>query len=267
MVNTVKSMIVKRLWAPAATVVTLASFLVACESADTESDIPDSVVTVEAPVEPAPEIDPLERQTWEVDFERQRVIGDLLYDALRALQQDRLVLPREDNALFRYQRVLALEPDNQLALEGIQNIVGRYLELAATASRQGRFPAAQDFINRARLVDRDSPAIPDAQRALEADRDSGDLVFELDLQQLASESPALIRQLGQIADQAVERQAFVWITAPSDEKGRWIYGTMREQVDGFRLRGNIELGGFAVIRLRLPDPQSVSTATSDREPS
>jgi hypothetical protein len=240
-------------------------FLSGCQSTDTESDIPD---TVEAAVEKEavePQVEQQELQEWEVAFRRQRLIGDLLYEALKALQQDRLLLPLDDNAHGRYQRVLAIDPGNELAQEGLQNIVARYVELAATASRQGRFAAAQGYIERAAFVDRSAPAIAEAEAALEADRNSGDLVFELDPQELASESPALVEQLAEIADQAVELRALVWITAPSDEKGRWIYGTMREQANGFRLRGNIELGGYAVIRLRMPDRESTGSAA--REPS
>jgi len=224
-----------------------------CQSTDTKSDDPPMSETEVLQEVTAPHVDQGEQQEWEIAFRRQRLIGDLLYDALKAMQQDRLLLPIDDNAHGRYQRVLAIDPGNQQALEGLQAIVARYLELAATATRQGRFAAAEEYIDRAAFVDRRAPAIAEAEAALEVDRNSGDLVFELDPQELASESPALIEQLAEIADQAVEHRAFVSITAPTDEKGRWIYGTMREQVNGVRLRGNIELGGYAVIRLRMPD--------------
>ena len=237
-----------------------------CQTADTESDIPDSDLIANNEVSDEAATEPAGLAAWEIAFRRQRLIGDLLYDALKALEQDRLLYPLDDNAHARYQRVLAIDPGNELALAGLQNIVDRYLELAATASRQGRFTSAQQYIDRARFVDRRAPAIDSAEQALEADRNSGDLVFELDLQQLANESPVLVEKLAEIANQAVEYQALVWITAPSDEKGRWIYGTMREQVNGYRLRGNIELGGYAIIRLRIPDRQSANGADG-QEPS
>ena len=133
----------------------------------------------------------------------------------------------------------------------------------------GDAAAAQDYIGRARVVNRDHPAISRSQAALEQDRTSGDLVFELDLQQLDSRSGDLIEKLADIAGQAMRHEAFVWITAPTDEKGRWIYGTMREQVDGYRLRGNIEIGGFAIIRLRLPADEvtNASSVSTRAEPT
>ncbi|MCB1670960.1 MAG: hypothetical protein R3F41_15160 [Gammaproteobacteria bacterium] len=237
-------------WLPG---VSIALFLAGCQSADNETDVPDTEPQVAGMEEQVEAQSEEQMRAWEIAFRRQRLIGDLLYDALRALQQDRLLLPADDNAYSRYQRVLALDPENSLAREGLQEIVRRYLQLAATASRQGRFAAADQYIDRARTVDRNDPAIVAARQALERDRNSGDLVFELDLQQLDAQSENLVQQLAGIADQAVANEAFVWITAPSDEKGRWIYGTMREQANGYRLRGNIELGGFAIIRLRMPD--------------
>lgn len=244
----------------------LVSVLVGCQAADNEQGVPESDLVETGALTTDQGQDAEQLREWQIAFRRQRLIGDLLYDALKALEQDRLLIPADDNAYARYQRVLALDPENDLALGGLRRIVARYLELAATASRQGRFAAAAAYIDRARFVDPVDPAIVTAQEALEADRNSGDLVFELDLEQLDLQSNDLVEQLADIAEQAVEFEAFVWITAPSDEKGRWIYGTLRERANGYRLRGNIELGGRAVIRLRLPD-SVVTEAGPDAEAS
>ena len=186
------------------------------------------------------------------DFQRQRLIGDLLYDALRALQQDRLLTPIDDNAHGRYQRVLAYDPANQQALEGLQNIVLRYLELASDASRQGRFDDALDFLERARFVDEDSPAIAEAWIALQAEINSGDKVLRIEPQDLHARSSRAQQQLADIARQARDMDAFFLITAPTDEQARWMFSVMREAVEGYRLRGNIEIGSYAIVRLRKP---------------
>lgn len=195
-------------------------------------------------------------EDWEIEFQRQRLIGDLLYDALRALEQDRLLTPIDDNAHARYQRVLAYDPENVLALEGLQNIVKRYLELAEEAGRQGRFDDSLQFIERARFVDPDSPDISRAWLLLQADIDSGDAVFMLDLRELSAQSKAIRVQLADIARQAQASDALFLITAPSDEKARWIYSVMREAVDGYRLHGNIEIGSYAIVRLRKPSNEN-----------
>ena len=59
-----------------------------------------------------------------------RMIPDILYAALQALSEDRLLTPVDDNAHGRFKRVLAMDPKNELALEGLQDIVVRYLQLA-----------------------------------------------------------------------------------------------------------------------------------------
>ena len=61
----------------------------------------------------------------------------------------------------------------------------------------------------------------------------------------------MVSQLGHIAEQARDRQAFFLITAPNDNVARWMYLQMRNAVEGYRLRGNIELANQASIRLRL----------------
>jgi hypothetical protein len=226
-------------------------FLAGCTGGDIEPEIPE---TEESGAELVMTDEQYEQELaqWEADFRRQRLIGDLLYDALNALNEDRLLTPVDNNAHGRYQRVLAYDPDNALALEGLQNIVNRYVELATDASRQGRFAAAQSLLERARFVDPKSQNIVDAQAALEVDMDSDDLVFELDLESVRTQSEKISNELSDIAIQAREHGAFLWITAPTDEQARWMYGVMREAVTGYRLRGNIESGSLAIIRLRMP---------------
>ncbi|MGB0322195.1 MAG: hypothetical protein ACPGAF_07720, partial [Pseudohongiellaceae bacterium] len=82
-----------------------------------------------------------------------RLIADLLFAGLQALDADRLLTPVDDSAHGRFQRVLAYDPDNEIALQGLQDIVLRYVELAEDASRQGQFEEAAGFLDRARFVD------------------------------------------------------------------------------------------------------------------
>ena len=240
-----------------------------CQSRGIETDIPEiqppeeMVITEEESTEQLVE-------DWEVEFRQQRFLADLLYDALNALADDRLLTPIDDNAHGRYQRVLAYDPNNKLALEGLQNIVRRYLELAEEASRQGRFDSAQILLDRARFVDEKNPEINQAQLDLEIEMNSGDLVFELNPQALLAQSDELQIELSSIAAQAREHDAFLLITAPNDAQARWVYGVMRESVTGYRIRSNIELGSHAIIRLRMPGEETSerpATEDTDEEPN
>jgi len=182
-------------------------------------------------------------------------IADLLYEALQALDNDRLLTPVDDNAHGRFKRVLAYEPDNEIALEGLQDIVQRYVELAEQSMRRGLFEEAKTFLDNARFVDASHPDIAGASLALQSEMNSADLFFNLDNREFAGKTEKAMVQLADIAEQARQENAFFLITAPNDEQARWMFGIMRDAVSGYRLRGNIELSSQTTIRLRLPKPK------------
>lgn len=184
--------------------------------------------------------------------ERRLSTPDLLYQALQDLDADRLLTPVDDNAHAKFKQVLARQPGNEIALEGIQNIVMRYLQLSEESMRRGLFEEAELMLDRARFVDPNHDDIERVETALVAEMASGDLFFMLDGNEVAARSESAKAQLRDIAKQAQQAEAFFLITAPSDELGRWMFGTMREAVLGYRLRGNIELASRTSIRLRMP---------------
>ena len=185
--------------------------------------------------------------------DRQRLIADLLFDGLQALDADRLLTPIDDNAHARFKRALAYDPDNEIARQGLIDIVARYVELALEASRQGLFPDAELLLDRAQFVDKDHPAIAQARIYLQEEMNSGDLFFNLDGREFARRSEAAQERLSDIAKQAEKLNAFFLITAPNDDQARWMFSIMRQAVGDYRLRGNIELTSKTSIRLRIPD--------------
>lgn len=184
--------------------------------------------------------------------EQRQLIADLLFEGLQALDADRLLTPLDDNAHARFMRVLAYDSDNELALEGLQNIVLRYLALSEESSRRGQFDEARILLDQARFVDVDHPDIVKTRRVLQAEMNSGDLFFELDNREFSQRSAVAQSQLADIAYQAKQHRAWFLITAPNDDLARWMFSIMRDAVAGYRLRGNIELASRTSIRLRLP---------------
>jgi len=180
------------------------------------------------------------------------MIPDILYEALQALGEDRLLTPIDDNAHSRFRRVLAMDSQNELALQGLQDIVERYLELAGESMRRGIFDEAKTMLDRARSVDASHPDIATVAEALRKEMNSNDLFFELDYPLYAARSEFAQNQLADIARQTREHEAFFLITAPNDDLARWMVSVMREAVAGYRLRGNIELSSHLGVRLRLP---------------
>ena len=184
-----------------------------------------------------------------------RMIPDILYAALQALSEDKLLTPVDDNAHSRFKRVLAINPKNELALEGIQNIVMRYLQLAGESMNRGIFDEAETLLGRARFVDPNHPGIDSAAVALRLEMDSNDLFFKLDYPSYSARSELAQNELADIARQTREHEAFFLIIAPNDELARWMVSVMREAVSGYRLRGNIELSSRLGIRLRMPNDE------------
>lgn len=192
------------------------------------------------------------RLQFEQELRYQRMIGDMLYDGIKALNANRLLTPPDVSAHSYFTRVLAIEPDNAVAKQGIQDIVAKYLQLAEQAGRQGQFDSAKGYLRRAEQVDRTHAGIASAWAALEAEMNSTDVVHTLNGRELANQSPELMVKLARIAIEARDTGAFVLITAPNDAQARWIYSQMQAAMEGQRLRGNIELGETPTIRLVKP---------------
>ncbi len=210
-----------------------------------------------------PEAEPQENNAVEIDeaalqatFEKelryQRIIADYLYDGLKALNDNRLLTPPDISAHAYFSRVLALEPENAVALNGLQEIVAKYILLAEQAGRQGQFDNAKTYLRRAEQVDSTSPRIADAWVKLEAEMNSSDVVHSINARDLANQSAELMEDLAKIGVEARDSGAFILITAPNDAQARWIYAQMQAAVAGHRLRGNIELGDSPTVRLIMP---------------
>ncbi len=185
--------------------------------------------------------------------EEEMALPDLLYAGLQALDADRLLTPVENNAYDYFARALALDSNNEIARDGLDAIVVRYLTLAREAIRNGSFESADLMIERARRVNSRTPGIAVVVAELAKERESDDLFFQLNGSEVVAQSEAARAQLADIARQARDCEAFFLITAPTDAIGRWMFLAMRESVDGYRLRGNIELSSQTGVRLRLPD--------------
>lgn len=192
-------------------------------------------------------------EKFETDLRYQRIIADLLYEGMKALTANRLLTPPDISAHSYFSRVLSIEPNNSVALNGIQEIVSQYLQLAEQAGRQGQFDNAQQYLRRAEQVDRSHAGIAAAWVKLEAEMDSSDVVHSISASALANRTAELIEELANIGVQARDSGAFFLITAPNDTLARWIYTQMQAGVVGHRLRGNIELGDSPTVRLILPN--------------
>ncbi|MCW8997397.1 MAG: protein kinase, partial [Kangiellaceae bacterium] len=75
-------------------------------------------------------------------------LNEWLSNASVAVSENRLSSPAKDNAIFWYDKVLGLEPDNQSAIEGKQNVAQKYSQLIEVAIKQNTFSKARSMLER-----------------------------------------------------------------------------------------------------------------------
>jgi hypothetical protein len=73
-------------------------------------------------------------------------IDGYLQRAEQRLVEDRLLLPEDDSAAFYFRQVLAWQPDNLLALAGINRIAQRFIEQSQQAYGRREYRMALEYI-------------------------------------------------------------------------------------------------------------------------
>ncbi len=86
-------------------------------------------------------------------------INQLLLNAAKYFQASQLHYPKNQNALAKYQAVLALQADNKKALAGIQNIVLADLNLASLAISESQLVVAENYIKQAEKLSTEAEQI------------------------------------------------------------------------------------------------------------
>lgn len=103
----------------------------------------------------------LGRFSEEFDAEKKLAKIELLMSqANAALNQNRLYQPEGKNALLYFQNVLQLDPDHELATQGISDIANSIIDRAQTALDKNDTSNAETLVSLAESLDPDIPAIP-----------------------------------------------------------------------------------------------------------
>ncbi|MDR0779263.1 MAG: hypothetical protein LBF16_01005 [Pseudomonadales bacterium] len=187
----------------------------------------------------------------ESELRRQRRLADLLYAAKRAYDDNRLMTPAGNNAYDTYADVLRLDPDNAVALQGLDEIALRYIALADEARNKGQYDQASALLDRSARLGAQRTELRDARERLAQARKNPVEFHALDPAQLSAQSPALVSELERIARDLLRRDATFLINARNDVEGRWIYKVMHDAVGGERLHGNIGINGTPGILIAL----------------
>ncbi len=99
---------------------------------------------------------------------KQLQVASLLKQASDYLGRNRLVSPKDENALASFRRVLELEPNNQEAAQGIEKILSHYLIEAKKDLASNKLDSAQSSIENIELIDPHHPELKVLQRKLAA---------------------------------------------------------------------------------------------------
>ncbi len=248
--------------------------LSACSAPGKKVALPEPVVTVHDSSRPASPLNgaPVNQERPDQSRRRIQLVLTLLDEAEQAMTDKRLTTPGAYNALSFYSRVLKLQPENKEARQGLQRIVDRYIQWSDVALQQGRTGSARSYLQRAALVDPDSPALAEARQRVEVqsrlqkqqraekprggDRQppkvavrTGERFVALDQSGLKNRSTEVSRQLAALAELIRERDARVIIRAPSDRQGRWIYQQMNQRHEEYRIRANMQIESAAGVLL------------------
>lgn len=87
--------------------------------------------------------------------------------ARKSLRDDRLTHPPADNAHYYFSRLLALDPDNEVARTGFRQIAERFVVLAEKEFSRRNYAKAQGYITLGLQVDPYNQGLLDLQSFIE----------------------------------------------------------------------------------------------------
>ena len=189
-----------------------------------------------APPAPAPTID-LDR------LDRLLTLGDA------ALKAGRLLTPPGDCAYDDYHAALEVAPNHPAALAGLDRIVDRYVAMANDAIQRGRYPRAKNLLERARFINPNHEGIATAEAQIKTFEGSDHRRVALDGASLGARNAELAASLAKLGVEAKADNAWVVITARTDEEGRWIYQQLRQAPGERRIHAELVIGAAPSIEI------------------
>lgn len=177
-----------------------------------------------------------------------RKIDRLLHEAETAFRDNRLTTPLDDNAYYRYLRILTLDSDNEKAEEGIARIAEKYLEWAMANAERRQFRSAISYLNKAKSVDHYHPNIDAVETFITEKRSANRMTYRLSPADVDQQAPRVIQELHEIGRQVARQGARVVIVGRTDTEGRWIYQQLNDATPD-RVRAEFEPGGHPLVRL------------------
>ncbi len=174
---------------------------------ESQPDAPDSqTASTDTPAVPPVE-EPAPVPTPQAEIER------LLAEAQQQMDNRRISAPASGNALSTYRHVLELQPENPVALAGIQRIAAYYQNVAEQSLRQGQLDESLAYLGRGlRAAPNDQALLNlrrEAQLAKQREQEEQALLEDIRRQQAERQQREELRQ------RELEAQQPWWQQAPS----------------------------------------------------
>ena len=148
--------------------------------------------------------------------------------AAKSFKKDLLTTPDRKNAYYFYQQILSLDPDNEPAKAGLDQIVERYLAWAVDAAYKKQPAKARSYIARSNLVDKTHPSIEPTLRQVKIINDSVYKQFVFDQTPVLQSQKNLARLGSFIKDEPMNQQCSYLISAANDGLVRKIYNMVQQ---------------------------------------
>ncbi len=197
----------------------------------------ESVPVIETEEDITPEIQPIDPGD-----EQEEKIKALLSGAEQNIKELRLTTPAGNNAIEKYHNVLALDPNNTDALNGIDRVVDEYIELMDRALIEDNLPAAQKYFNKGSRVNPDHNGLPAARQrlgdAMEKNRARVDMSDQESVSPIEGEPEASVKGEESLVPES-ERQEIRKLREqilqnPGDKKAREKMQKLAKKVEGKR---------------------------------
>ncbi|MBU2237129.1 MAG: hypothetical protein KJ868_03890 [Gammaproteobacteria bacterium] len=186
----------------------------------------------------------------------ERLTQRLIEQGEIALAAERFLTPVDDNANLYFQAALGRDPGNFRAIQGITGIVDVYTQWAWQAARNGDYKKAAKYLDSARSVNPEDPAIIEMTSRvsdLKAKREQaakisktkpeskepkalkeGQFLLPETLFSLSEEE--IIAKIQPIIDEVATADRPIAIYWPNDKEARLIYQIINSRVPEFRVR-------------------------------
>lgn len=208
-------------------------FSYGCETTAPILPEPDAEALVAAPVESA-EIDP-----------------DLLYNLLTqadaAIKEDHLTYPETGSAYSLYLEILAIEPAQADAINGLEHIVEKYIALAMRALDRNQYAGARSMLARARIIMPDHPSIKPTDEQIRLLSQAQRIRLKLNQDELKNDTRKVSAELQTLLNTPPAESCRFIISAKDDAQGRWIYQALAKGASAAN-----EARVRAQIKIRLP---------------